>query len=172
MAKIDKLISDILKSYKVNPSEATWECHGTWVIYHRYLERIADKAGITFDTPEFVHTDVKAKEAVLLVTGHMGDKSAWSIGEATNYNNKNPYPFAMAEKRGKDRVILKLAGLSGHVYSEEEADDFKDRAPNPPPKQVEVVEKLSYSNPNVFNGPPPRGGPRPSPPTREPGPLS
>jgi hypothetical protein len=34
------------------------------------------------------------------------------------------YPYAMAEKRAKDRVILKLAGLYGS-HSEEEADDFK-----------------------------------------------
>ena len=35
----------------------------------------------------------------------------------------------MAEKRAKDRVILKLVGLHGHVYSEEEADDFKKARP-------------------------------------------
>tara|TARA_R110002020_G_scaffold116165_4_gene266367 strand:- start:80 stop:1084 length:1005 start_codon:yes stop_codon:yes gene_type:complete len=162
MAKIDKLISDILKSYKVDPREACWDCHGTWVIYHRYLERIADKAGITFDAPEFIHTDAKAKESVMLVTGHMGDKTAWSIGEAMCYNNKNSYPFAMAEKRGKDRVILKLAGLSGHVYSEEEADDFKNRPPSPPPRQVQQEQSKPASNPA------PRGGPRPSPPAAEP----
>ena len=49
----------------------------------------------------------------------------WSFGEAMGYNLKNNYPFAMAEKRAKDRVILKLAGLHG-VYSEEEAEDFKE----------------------------------------------
>ena len=32
----------------------------------------------------------------------------------------------MAEKRAKDRVILKLAGIHGDAYSEEEADDFKE----------------------------------------------
>ena len=32
----------------------------------------------------------------------------------------------MAEKRAKDRVILKLAGLHGYVYSEDEAEDFKE----------------------------------------------
>lgn len=32
----------------------------------------------------------------------------------------------MAEKRGKDRVILKLIGLHGVVYSEEEADEMRD----------------------------------------------
>ena len=35
----------------------------------------------------------------------------------------------MAEKRAKDRVILKLVGLHGYAYSEEEADDFKKARP-------------------------------------------
>ena len=30
----------------------------------------------------------------------------------------------MAEKRAKDRVILKLLNLSGDVYSQDEADEF------------------------------------------------
>src|SRR3954451_5869163 len=34
----------------------------------------------------------------------------------------------MAEKRAKDRVILKLVGLHGLLYSEEEADEFKSSA--------------------------------------------
>ena len=51
---------------------------------------------------------------------------AWSIGEVAPNNCKNAYPFAMAEKRAKDRVILKLAGLHGYVYSEDEAEDFKE----------------------------------------------
>lgn len=41
------------------------------------------------------------------------------------------YPYAMAEKRAKDRVILKLAGLHG-LYSEDEADEFKDKSPSEP----------------------------------------
>lgn len=40
------------------------------------------------------------------------------------------YPFAMAEKRAKDRVILKLAGLHG-LYSEDEADEFKESSSAP-----------------------------------------
>ena len=139
MGALDKTVKEILDKYNINPREACWDCHGTWVILHKYLERIADKAGITFDAPEFIHTDAKSKESVLLVTGHMNDKSAWSIGEAMPYNNKNSYPFAMAEKRGKDRVILKLAGLSGHVYSDEEADSFKRSRPtSPPPNNTEI----------------------------------
>ena len=88
-----------------------------------------------------------AKEAVVLVTGHMGDKSEWSIGEAAPYNNKNSYPFAMAEKRAKDRVILKLVGLHGDVYSEDEADAFKEARPegkttNPSPYTPEEESEM------------------------------
>ena len=58
----------------------------------------------------------------------MGDVSEWSFGEAAPYNNKNNYPFAMAEKRAKDRVILKLVGLHGDTYSQAEADEFEEEA--------------------------------------------
>jgi hypothetical protein len=48
-----------------------------------------------------------------------------AIGQNYRVSGKQAaYVFCMAEKRGRDRVILKLAGLHG-VYSEEEADDFK-----------------------------------------------
>ena len=60
----------------------------------------------------------------------MDGLNAWSIGEATPANNKNEYPWAMAEKRAKDRVILKLIGASGFVYSEEEADSLKQAGGN------------------------------------------
>jgi hypothetical protein len=53
----------------------------------------------------------------------------------------------MAEKRAKDRVILKLVELHGLVYSEEEADEFKDARPGavgafaaPGPREVEPAE--------------------------------
>jgi hypothetical protein len=44
----------------------------------------------------------------------------------------------MAEKRAKDRVILKLIGLSGDAYSEEEADDFKNSNPAKPANKEHV----------------------------------
>ena len=25
----------------VNPRDTVWDCHGTWVMYHRYIEQIA-----------------------------------------------------------------------------------------------------------------------------------
>ena len=101
-----------------------WDCHGTMVIKHKTLEKLAAFKGIQFDKPEFIEVSIKNKEVAVLVTGHLGNKSEWSVGESAPYNCKNSYPFAMAEKRAKDRVILKLVGLHGDVYSEDEADDF------------------------------------------------
>ena len=116
-------------------SEAVWDCHGTWVIYHWVLERLAAHAGIEFDMPEIIEADTAKGIAVVVVCGRIllstRVDAAWSIGEAhvgKNYKihgNMQPYPWAMAEKRAKDRVILKLLGLQGEVWSEEEADDFK-----------------------------------------------
>ena len=128
MAKrLDPIIEEVLSRYDIDPRRALWDCHGTWVIYHKYVELIGMKAGVTLDPPTMIHSDPVSKHVVILVNGNMGDKaSAWSFGEATPYNNKNAYPFAMAEKRAKDRVILKLVGLAGHVYTDQDVVDIKD----------------------------------------------
>jgi len=53
-------------------------------------------------------------------------KTVTTFGEANDLNLKQKqYPFAMAEKRGLSRAVLKLAGLYEHgVFGEDEADDF------------------------------------------------
>lgn len=127
--KLDPKIGEVLKQYGFG-SEACWDCHGTWVVYHKVLEQIAVKAGIQLDPPVVLESDGKNKTVALCVTGHLKDQTIWSIGEASEHNYKTKpkqpaYPYAMAEKRAIDRVILKLIGLHGLAYSEEEADDFK-----------------------------------------------
>ena len=128
MAKpLDPIVEEVLDRYGIDPRRALWDCHGTWVIYHKYVELIGMKAGVTLDAPSIIHSDPASKHVVILVNGSLGDKaSAWSFGEASPYNNKNAYPFAMAEKRAKDRVILKLVGLGGHLYTEQDAAEIKD----------------------------------------------
>ncbi len=126
---VPKLVGDVLKDIGETAATAGWDCHGTFVLLHKALERVAAHKNITFDPPTIVESDINSKNVVIVVTGHLGEKSEWSFGEAAPYNNKNAYPFAMAEKRAKDRVILKLVGLHGYAYSEEEADDFKKARP-------------------------------------------
>lgn len=129
--KLDPVIAEVLKKYGADPTTSCWDCHGTWVVYHKALEAVAARAGIAFDPPTMLQMDAEKKIAAMCVTGRLGERSEWSIGEAAPYNNKNSYPFAMSEKRAKDRVILKLIGLHGLAYSEEEADDFQSRPEKP-----------------------------------------
>ena len=70
--------------------------------------------------PDFVVVKAVAKK---------GDIVVESFGEASANNTRQSYPVAMAEKRAKDRVILKLIGVSGEVYSEEEGDNLKNSKP-------------------------------------------
>jgi len=135
-------LKEILAEINLTERQAVWDCHGTPVVLHKALEKVAAHYKVKFDTPQIIACDVAAKEAVICVTGHMGEATEWSIGEAAPYNNKNSYPFAMAEKRAKDRVILKLVGLHGEVYSEEEADDFKAAKPASPAMELDLKARV------------------------------
>lgn len=130
MSKIPQKLVQILEQLGHTSQSATWDCHGTPVVLHKVLEQVAAAQGITFDSPTMIEADAEKKKVVMLVSGRLGDAVEWSIGEAVTYNNKNSYPYAMAEKRAKDRVILKLIGVAGFVYSEEEADDFQATRPS------------------------------------------
>ena len=127
---IPQKVADVLKDIGETSKTATWDCHGTVVILHKALEKVAAHKDITFDAPVVIESNVEKKMVVMLVTGRFGDKVEWSFGEAAPYNLKNNYPFAMAEKRAKDRVILKLVGLHGDAYSEIEADEFNETKPS------------------------------------------
>lgn len=125
--QLDPIIADTLKKYGLG-KEAVWDCHGVWVVYHNALEKIAAFANIKLDAPQIVEANGAQGIAAICVTGYLDGRAEWSIGEASPKNNKNAYCWAMAEKRAKDRVILKLIGLSGLAYSEDESDDFKPGA--------------------------------------------
>lgn len=134
--QIDPKVGEILKKYGYDKS-AVWDCHGTWVIYHYVLEDIASRMDIEFQSPHVCCSDignvaicVHGELDIILENNEVKTKIEWSIGEASPKNNKNSYPWAMAEKRAKDRVILKLIGLHGLVYSEQEADEFKEERPD------------------------------------------
>jgi hypothetical protein len=121
---------EFMERYGVT-SDEVWEVRrgGAWAIKHVALERIAAQQKITFDQPKIIEANGAEKCVAMCVTGNLGDRSEWSTGEASPANNKNAYPFAMAEKRAKDRVILKLLQVHGEVYSEDEADDFAASKP-------------------------------------------
>lgn len=152
--EIDPIVKDILQKYHPNPRQAIWDCHGTWVVYHKDIELIAVKAGVTLDMPTVIEANGPGKSVAICVRGSLEGRSDWSIGEASSSNCKNAYLYAMAEKRARDRVILKLIGLHGFVYSEEEADDFKapvePRAELPAPANDKPKSSASLKRDGAF----------------------
>jgi len=143
-------IKDVLKKYKLKPEDALWDCHGTWVMLHKYIEQVAQTAKITTELKQVI--DSNPSNVVVLVEGTLGDVKEWTFGEASPKNNKNAYPYSMAEKRAKDRVILKLIGLAGHIYSREDVADenneenpFRVAIPKNQPPELEKRPKFEAS---------------------------
>jgi hypothetical protein len=137
MGKPSQAVMDFMTKYKID-SDEIWEVHGsTWVVKHKALERVAVEQGIVWLRPSVQVCDLAAKIAVICAFGKLGDREEWSFGEASPANNKNSYPMAMAEKRARDRVILKLLVTHGALYSESEADDFAE----PPKRQNPHVNR-------------------------------
>lgn len=133
MANLDPRIEVIREKFGLSKTDF-WELPqrpGTWVAKHAALEVAAVKAGIVFDMPVVLEKDAAGLITSIVVQGIMDGRTEWSIGETnpSNYkvSGKQPsYPWAMSEKRAKDRVILKLIGIHGLVYSEDEmADDVR-----------------------------------------------
>jgi hypothetical protein len=153
----DTEIRELFQRNKVQlAKDDVWTVQSSYVVKHKALERLAAALGIQYEPPKILRAE--RDEAVILVTGKLSDHVEWSIGEAlvnANYRvtgKMAPYVFAMAEKRAKDRVILKLAGLHG-VYSEDEADEFSDRAPRQPQTTTTAhVSEVNTSGPLTQEG--------------------
>ncbi len=155
MGQPSKDVQDFATKYRIAKTEM-WEVHGSqWVVKHKALERVAAEQNISWDRPTMIETNSADGIVAICVFGKLGERSEWSIGEASPKNCKNSYYYAMAEKRAKDRVILKLLSGHGALYSEAEADEFSeqatDRRQNPhvtrPEDIVPVVEYDANGHP-------------------------
>lgn len=159
---LEPRIEAIRQEYGLEASDF-WQIkqNGQWVCKHAALEIVAVKAGIEFDLPVIIEHDAVGRVTSMIVRGSLPPaydkakgRSEWATGETnpSNYSvvGKQPsYPWAMAEKRAKDRVILKLVGIHGLVYSEDEMADTpvqitETRAQAPTettPKPLTVAER-------------------------------
>lgn len=132
--KIDDRVKLVLKEQGFDWKECLWDCHGTWVMYHRYIEIAAAQNNIKYELSE-IETNSKDGIVVIKCVGSLKDNTVTTYGEASPKNNKNAYPYAMAEKRAVDRAVLKLLGLHGFIYSEDEIEHTKP-APKEEPKKL------------------------------------
>lgn len=158
---MDDVIKELMKDLQLDYKDNTWEVtHGgksVTCVKHKALEKIAAHKQIRFDPPAMIANDPDKRVAAMCVTGHLGDRAEWAIGEASPGNNKNNYPYAMAEKRAKDRVILKLLNVAGDYYAQDEADEFEEAKPanveprkkDPEPEPQPDPEPAAETEPDV-----------------------
>ena len=89
----------------------------------------------------------KSGDVAMIITGYKQDNpdyKLWTTGEANGDNCSMNYMLAMGEKRGKDRIILKLINAYEYgIYSDVEADDFGKREKVPTEKQLEKLHNLA-----------------------------
>lgn len=118
-------IKEIAKKYELSKDDF-WQLQqnkNVWIIKHTACERIASIEKITFKKPDVFIGSVGIG---LVGEAKKENETMWSTGEASpkNVKGQGSYYFAMAEKRLKDRLVLKLINAFD-VYSEEESDEFK-----------------------------------------------
>jgi|TARA_Y100000296_G_C5132166_1_gene236148 hypothetical protein len=134
-------IKELAKKYNLDPVNDFWElARGStkkWIITHDAVERIATIEGIIFDIPDVYVGENKViskntgnetitTSVAMIGKAKLGDREIWTTGESSSHNTKNPYFWAMSEKRLKDRLCLKLIQAYEYgIYSEDEADAFR-----------------------------------------------
>ena len=75
---IPENVGETLREIGMTPDQAGWNCHGTYVLLHKALEKVAVKKGIVFNEPTILECNSENRIVSLLVTGKMGDKSPYS----------------------------------------------------------------------------------------------
>ena len=144
--KLKKLLQEVGEIVDVKDrNSSVWSLpqnRNALIVKHKALEKVSAHLGMWFDPPTMIENNTEKGIVALSVQGYIDDgkgkNTAWSIGEVSPQNTSNKYIYAMAEKRAIDRVILKLLGVHGDFYSEEEADEFKKSDPpkaDPPKKE-------------------------------------
>ena len=122
-------LAEIKEKYNLTKDDF-WEMKrgnkSMWILTHDACEKIAYKEGIIFDMPNYKLSCTQPPNVVLYGSATLKDRTEWSNGEANPTNCKMPYMNAMAEKRLKDRLTLKLINAYEYqIYSEIEADAFE-----------------------------------------------
>lgn len=140
----DKL-KELAEAYKLDKDDF-WQLpqnKSVHILTHDACEKIAGIEGVRYEKPEWLSRGENGVWAVQ-ASGFKSDDPEnilWTTGEASKDNCTAKYLVNMAEKRAKDRLVLKLIKAYEYgIKSEEEADSYKK------PEDDKPVEKPSGSN--------------------------
>lgn len=109
------------------------------IISHNGCLKINDCLESKFN-PECVSIDKDGYKGSLVYTYCNAEQGIFEVGEVSQANCKNEYPYAMAFKRLFDRVVLKLSKLAYNgIYSDSESEEFSQQL-NPEEKKPEAPQ--------------------------------
>tara|TARA_B100001964_G_scaffold233010_1_gene289664 strand:+ start:193 stop:708 length:516 start_codon:yes stop_codon:yes gene_type:complete len=98
------------------------------IITHNACEKIAEMVSIVIQEPQWLSRGKNGVWAVQVMGWKrlQPEHKIWTTGESSPDNCKTDYPVAIAEKRAKDRLILKLVNASEYgVLSESEMEELE-----------------------------------------------
>jgi len=98
------------------------------IITHNACEKIAEMVSIVIQEPQWLSRGKNGVGAVQVMGWKrlQPEHKIWTTGESSPDNCKTDYPVAIAEKRAKDRLILKLVNASEYgVLSESEMEGLE-----------------------------------------------
>lgn len=107
--------------------------------------------------PECMTIDKDGYNNSLVFTYNCSEQGIYEVGEVSEDNCKNDYPYAMALKRCMDRVILKNSKIAySGIYSDSEADEFKKPLEKEEQKDTKQAKKyrdelFNYCSDNNIN---------------------
>ena len=97
------------------------------IISHNGCLKINDSLDSKFN-PACVQLDKDGYKGSLVYTYCNAEQGIYEVGEVSQSNCKNDYPYAMAFKRLFDRVVLKLSKLAYNgIYSDSESEEFSQQ---------------------------------------------
>ena len=151
-------IDDLANKHNFKKDVDYWQHKqsGQWILKHNSIEKIANAENIKIQKIEPLYQS-ETSSRFLITMGRWIDDTCVEVmittGEADKSNCTNAYITAMAEKRGKDRGILKLINAYEYgISSEEEADDFKASKPkvaNTTPSSPPAPPKINLKDQEV-----------------------
>ena len=156
MLNIPQPIKKVAEKYKLklptsqkDMSGDFWCIGKNYIIFHDSLTKIAKIEGIVFHKPqvEILYNDNNFFGVAMMGEAELDGYKIWTSADSTKENTMAKYYFNMAEKRLRDRQVLKLLDLYEYgLYSEEEADDFKKQPSKPITKYqaTQIVEILKH----------------------------
>ena len=110
------------------------------IISHNGCLKINDNLESKFN-PACVSLDKDGYKGSLVYTYCNAEQGIYEVGEVSQANCKNDYPYAMAFKRLFDRVVLKLSKLAYNgIYSDSESEEFSQQL-NPDDEEKPKKEK-------------------------------